>query len=103
FFGQDFVRPIESCVDVGTNIFPAETVQKPCAVHRKERLRVRAAQNQVFSLGVKLLVQALQGVESGGVHRQHLAHTEDENVGFLPGSLEGGLQFVRGAEKERAE
>src|SRR6266536_6261224 len=48
FFGQNFTRPRQGGIDVGTNIFPAQPVQKACAVHGEERLGVRTAENQVF-------------------------------------------------------
>src|SRR5205814_7662911 len=57
----------------------------------------------MFSLGVELFVEILQGIEPGGVHRQYLAHAENQNVRLLAGALERGFELVDRAEKERAE
>ena len=56
----------------------------------------------MFTFGVKFLVKVFQRIETGGVHCQHLAHAEDENVRFLAGALEGGLEFVGRPEEEDA-
>src|SRR2546422_9876496 len=42
-FGQNLARPGEGGLHVSANVFPAESVQKACAVHREQRLSVRAA------------------------------------------------------------
>ena len=42
-FGQNLARPGEGGVHVSANVFSAESVQKACAVHREQRLSVRAA------------------------------------------------------------
>src|SRR5438094_986682 len=51
----------------------------------------------MFSLGVELFVEVLQGIETGRVHRQYLAHAENQNVRLLAGALERGMNFASGA------
>lgn len=93
----------ERIFEGGADIFRSEAFYKIGALHHEEGLRVRAAEDEVFSFALEFLIEIFESVEAGGIHGEDLTHAEDEDFGFLAGAFEAGFEFVRGTEGERTE
>src|SRR5580765_4344334 len=48
--GEDLPRALERGVDVGADVFLAETGQEPCALHGEKRLGMRTAEDEMLAL-----------------------------------------------------
>lgn len=100
---KDFTSARQGGVDMRTDIFVADALEESGFFHDEQRLRVRRAEDQMFSFSPQPFVKIFERIQSGSVHRQNLSHSKDENVRFLFESCERTFQFVGCAEEKGSE
>src|SRR5688572_26169250 len=64
---------------------------------------MRTAQDEMLAASVQFVVKVFQRVESGRIHSQNLAHSENENFWFLARPLQSRFQLVGSTEEKRAK
>ena len=99
---EDFARPLQRGIDVGTDILAAQTVDEPGLLHDHHRIRMGSAENKMAAFAMELSVQILEGIQAGGIHRHDFAHAQDEHFRLAALAYERGFELVHRAKKEGA-
>lgn len=93
----------EGVVEVGAEVVTSKRVEESGLVHHEEGLGVGCDEEEVAVVAAEFGVEVLEGVEAGGVHGEHGAHAQEQDVGDVANLVQGGFEPVGDAEGERAE